>query len=111
MSDTKILNQTEWHRTDRSYSDLLERDTFQKSVEYWKSQFEGVEMLELATDYPRLPVQTYQGGYEEFQINPSLTNKLNELARGQDATMYLVLLAAFKVLLSRYSGQRDIAVG
>src|ERR1700754_5118340 len=100
MSDTKAPIQAEWLSSDcGSFSDLPMNDEMQKGVEYWKRQLRDVEWLELATYFPRLPVQTYRGGYEEFQISPLLTNKLKELANQQDATLYMVLLGAFKVLL------------
>ena len=67
--------------------------------------------LELPTDRPRPAVPSYRGAHHGFALPAELTASLNELARGESATLFMVLLAAFNVVLSRWSGQRDIVVG
>ncbi|MCB1037285.1 MAG: AMP-binding protein, partial [Acidobacteria bacterium] len=69
------------------------------------------EALELPTDRPRPAVQSFRGGGIRLRPRPSLAAALQELARERGATLFMTLLAAFKVLLSRYSGQRDLLVG
>lgn len=84
--------------------------------EYWQRQLgpEGTPaplVLELPTDHPRPPVQTYIGATETFRLDETLTRQLKTLAQGNEATLYMVLLAAFQVLLYRYTGQEDLLVG
>ncbi|MBT5230033.1 MAG: AMP-binding protein, partial [Methylococcales bacterium] len=67
--------------------------------------------LSLPTDYPRPPVQTFNGQVYRFQIGTELVDNLHELCRQQNITLYMAVLAAFNVLLYRYSGQEDICVG
>ena len=67
--------------------------------------------LDLLTDKPRPPVQSFRGAHVGLQLSADLTRKLREMSRREGATLYMVLLAAFKVLLSRYTGQQDIVVG
>jgi acyl carrier protein len=80
--------------------------------EYWLKQFaEGVPVLELPTDYKRDQVQGYEGSVFEFFINEEDTRLLKALALNEDATLYMVLLALFNIMLSKLSGQQDIVVG
>ena len=79
---------------------------------YWREQLAGeLPVLNLPTDRPRLPVQTYQGASHSFRLTEELTQRLKGLAQAQKATLYMTLLAAFQVLLYRYTGQEDILVG
>src|SRR3569833_2836059 len=84
---------------------------FDKQLNYWKKQLEGLQSLQLPTDRPRPPVLNFKGATFDFQLCAERTASLTKLALARGATLYMVLLAAFKVLLSRYSGQEDIAVG
>ena len=68
-------------------------------------------MLELPSDYVRPAVQTFRGAVEQLELSGPLSEELRELSRREGATLYMVLLAAFKVLLSRYTGQEEIIVG
>ncbi|WP_445304857.1 amino acid adenylation domain-containing protein [Microcoleus sp. Pol17C2] len=92
------------------------RDSFasrlQTQLNYWKKQLSGVPpLLELPADRPRPPVQTYRGGKESFLIPKTLTEALKKLSRQENVTLFMMLLAAFKTLLYRYTGQADIPVG
>lgn len=79
---------------------------------YWQKQLSGeLPVLNLPTDRSRPTVQTYSGASHGFTVSEDLTMGLKTLAREQGATMYTVLLAAFKILLYRYTGQEDILVG
>ena len=79
---------------------------------YWKEKLAGVpETLGLATDFPRPAVQSFVGRMHRFSIDAALTGKLKALADAQGATLYMVLLAAYKALLHRYTGQEDICLG
>jgi amino acid adenylation domain-containing protein len=79
---------------------------------YWREQLAGeLPVLNLPTDSPRSPVQTYQGASHSFRLTEELAQRLKGLAQAQKATLYMTLLAAFQVLLYRYTGQEDILVG
>ena len=81
------------------------------SLEWWKDGLTGVEPLELPLDYVRPAVQDLSGGMCRMEVGRELEGKLRKLAVSADTTLFLVLLAGFKVLLHRYSGQTDICVG
>jgi len=68
-------------------------------------------LLELPTDRPRPAVQSYKGAAHRFTLDRELTRALGTLARAEGATLFMVLLAAFQVVLSRWSGQSDVVVG
>jgi len=94
--------QREWLGGDRARIDLA----------YWKQQLEGAPpLLELPTDRPRPSVQTYRGAKHSFLLSKALTEALNSLSRKENVTLFMTLLAAFKTLLYRYTGQADIVVG
>jgi amino acid adenylation domain-containing protein len=90
----------------------LRGEALERQLAYWRDQLAGAPpVLELPTDRPRPPVQTYRGALETFQLAPQLSEQLRELSRASGATLFMTLLAAFKVLLARYSRQDDITVG
>jgi non-ribosomal peptide synthetase component F len=68
-------------------------------------------MLELPTDRPRPPVANYKGAFYSFAFGAELSEGIKELSRREGATLFMTMLAAFQVLLARYSGQTDIVVG
>ena len=90
----------------------LQGEVLETQLNYWKQQLSGeLPVLELPLDYPRPPVQTYTGGKKFLKLCEKLTSSLKQLSSQEGVTFYMTLLAAFKVLLSRYSGQSDIIVG
>ncbi|AOX02683.1 non-ribosomal peptide synthetase [Moorena producens PAL-8-15-08-1] len=90
----------------------LSGEILENQLNYWKQELEGApELLQLATDYPRPTVATYQGRTESFSLNTELTQKLQTLSRDSGTTLFMTLLAAFGTLLHRYSGQEDILIG
>ncbi|WP_038094811.1 condensation domain-containing protein, partial [Tumebacillus flagellatus] len=90
----------------------LEGDVLDEQMAYWKEQLGGeLPVLQLPTDRPHPSVQTYRGQTELFTLPAELAKALRSLSRRQGATMFMTLLGAFQLLLSRYSGQEDIAVG
>ena len=95
-----------WQRADLS-GDRLERQRT-----FWRTQLSGAPaLLELPTDRPRPAKQSYRGAHHTFQLEAELTAQLNALAQRHDATLFMVLLTAFNVLLAHYSRQTDIVVG
>ncbi|MBC7887439.1 MAG: amino acid adenylation domain-containing protein, partial [Ferruginibacter sp.] len=84
---------------------------FDKKLAYWKEKLDGTEALQLPTDYPRPAVQSFKGALEEFTIDKELADQLHLLSRQQGVSLFMILLAAFKVLLYRYTAQQDICVG
>ncbi len=90
----------------------LSGEVLEEQLGYWRKQLEGAPpVLELPTDKPRPAVQTYRGGYRRFQWPRELRDAVRTLAQREGATPFMVLLAAFQVLLGRYSGQGDVSVG
>ena len=90
----------------------LAGESLERQLAYWTEQLGGAPAsLNLPTDRPRPAVQSYRGASEGLQLSGELSEALRELSRRQGATLFMTLLAAFKVLLSRLSGQEDIAVG
>jgi amino acid adenylation domain-containing protein len=89
----------------------LTHDALAGQLAYWKGQLDGHTSLELPTDHARPPVPSYQGGFQSQTTPPQVIEGLRRLGRKEGATMFMVLLAAFQVLLMRYSGQDDIVVG
>jgi amino acid adenylation domain-containing protein len=91
---------------------LKESQFMQKQGKYWLERFSGhLPVLEMPTDYPRPPVQQFEGCSAAFEIDESLTTALKTLAGRYNATLYMVLLTVCTVLLSKYSGQTDIIIG
>ena len=79
--------------------------------ERWRETLAGVPDLDLPTDRPRPPVQTWSGGARALELPPDLADGVRALAAEHGATLFMALLAAFQAQLGRYSGQRDFAVG
>lgn len=78
---------------------------------YWRAQLAGIEPLQLHTDRARAPRSNHHGAREHVEISPATLLELKALARRENATLFMVLLAAFQVLLMRHSGQHDVVVG
>jgi amino acid adenylation domain-containing protein len=92
--------------------EMLQGEVLQKQLHYWRGQLGGMNSaLALPTDRPRPPVQTFAGQNYRVTLDAEVGRRARELARQESATVYMVLLAAFNVLLWRYSGQKDIVVG
>ncbi|REK74754.1 non-ribosomal peptide synthetase [Paenibacillus paeoniae] len=90
----------------------LAGEAMQAQERYWLSQFAGeLPVLELPTDKPRPPLRSFAGDRITFSSGAELGGKLKRLAEETGATLHMLLLAAYNVLLSRYTGQTDIVVG
>uniref|UniRef100_UPI003B3A4898 amino acid adenylation domain-containing protein n=1 Tax=Longimicrobium sp. TaxID=2029185 RepID=UPI003B3A4898 len=90
----------------------LAGEALERHLAYWRQHLAGApELLALPTDHPRPAVQTYRGETVPVDLSPELLERLQALGRSEGATLYMVLLGAFQVLLSKYSGSEDIIVG
>ncbi|MGF7477847.1 condensation domain-containing protein, partial [Bacillus velezensis] len=90
----------------------LRSGSLDKQAAYWKKQFEGtVPVLHLPYDYERPSIQSFEGDSVHFTLDKEMTEGLRGLAKEEGATLHMVLLSAFNILLSKYSGQEDIVVG
>ncbi|HEY0053891.1 MAG TPA: amino acid adenylation domain-containing protein [Pedobacter sp.] len=89
----------------------LQKEVLDKKLDYWKNQLEGVATLQLPTDYTRPAMASTNGAFSHFFIDKKLAENLQALSQQQGATLFMTLIASFKVLLHRYSGQEDICVG
>ena len=84
----------------------------EEQLTYWRRQLAGADrLLDLPTDRPRPKVQTTRGGVHQFALPQELLQQLEEVSRQEQATLFMTLLAAFNLLLYRYTGQQDICVG
>jgi amino acid adenylation domain-containing protein len=94
-----------WHQR------ALTEEVLAPQLAYWKERLARAVPLELPADRRRPAVRSQRGGTIDFKLPRKLVAALEQVGQAQDATLFMTLLAAFKVLLSRYSGQGDICVG
>ncbi|WP_218012711.1 condensation domain-containing protein, partial [Bacillus cereus] len=93
-------------------NDYLKSKEMKKQEEYWINKFnDEVPIINLPYDYERSTMQGHEGDSINFEVSKSTLEKLRELAKETGTTMYMVLLSAFNILLSKYSGQEEIVVG
>ncbi|WP_026579340.1 bacitracin non-ribosomal peptide synthetase BacC [Bacillus sp. SB47] len=97
---------SEWQRA------FYQKDEMKRQKEYWLNIFKGeIPVLNMPTDYPRPQMHSVEGDRIGFAIDGELTKKLKRIAKNNGATMYMLLLAAYTVLLRTYSGQEDLIIG
>ncbi|MGH8547623.1 MAG: amino acid adenylation domain-containing protein, partial [Methylococcales bacterium] len=90
----------------------LRGDVGERQLGYWTERLQGCRsVLELPADRPRPALQTYKGSTYAHCLPDKLRRGLSKLSRAHDVTPFMLLLGAFQVLLSRYSGQTDVCVG
>ncbi|GCE28513.1 hypothetical protein KDA_39970 [Dictyobacter alpinus] len=89
----------------------LRDGTLDEQLAYWLKQLEAMEPLDFPTDHPRPLVQTFRGAHLEQLLEPALRQQLQQLSQREGVTLFMTLIAAFQVLLARYSGQEDITIG
>ncbi|MFN8514746.1 MAG: condensation domain-containing protein [Chloroflexia bacterium] len=83
-----------------------------RRMAHWRTQLATPpSALDLPTDRPRPPLQTFRGAVRKFEVPPELVGRLRTLGQREGATLYMVMLAALKVLLYRQTGQTDLAIG
>ncbi|ACK73921.1 amino acid adenylation domain protein (plasmid) [Gloeothece citriformis PCC 7424] len=87
-------------------------EVLERQLNYWKQKLAAIPLLhQLPSDRPRPATQSFSGGTERFQLERELTEQLKKLSQRSGCTLFMTLLGAFAVLLSRYSGQDDIVIG
>ncbi|MGD2116052.1 MAG: amino acid adenylation domain-containing protein, partial [Acidobacteriota bacterium] len=91
--------------------DHLRGEVLDRHVEHWRERLGDVPALELPTDRPRPATRTHEGLAHPFELTPELSRRVRALASAAGATPFMTLLAAFRVLLARYSGQGHVGVG
>ena len=91
--------------------DYLKGEVLEKKLDYWKTKLKGTEPLQLPADFPRPAKLSINGASKEFNLDKDLSDSVHKLCQQSGTTMFMTLLAAFNVLLYRYSGQNDICVG
>ncbi|MCA1628273.1 MAG: condensation domain-containing protein, partial [Acidobacteria bacterium] len=90
----------------------LKGEVLEKQMAYWREQLGGnPPVLELPADRPRPAIHSFRGARQTVVLPMGLTASLKELSRQEEATLFMTLLAAFKTLLHRYTGQTDVLVG
>ncbi|HYY41158.1 MAG TPA: condensation domain-containing protein, partial [Pyrinomonadaceae bacterium] len=89
----------------------LQGDVLAEQLAFWKEQLAHPPVLELPTDHLRPAVQTFNGAIHLMNLSATLYGALKSLSQREGVTLFMTLLAAFKVLLARYSGQTDLVVG
>ncbi|HTI15983.1 MAG TPA: non-ribosomal peptide synthase/polyketide synthase [Dictyobacter sp.] len=90
----------------------LQDAVLETQLQYWRTQLAGAPaLLELPTDRPRPAVQTFVGARQSRILPAALQQALNTFSQREGVTLFMTLLAAFQLLLMRYSGQEDIVVG
>ncbi|NJM75068.1 MAG: AMP-binding protein [Acaryochloridaceae cyanobacterium RU_4_10] len=90
----------------------LQAGLLDPQLAYWQQRLSGeIPLLNLPTDRPRPPVQTFNGKTQTWQLSAALTAALQQVSQQAGVTLFMTLLTAFKVLLYRYTGQTDILLG
>ncbi|MDV2992590.1 MAG: D-alanine--D-alanyl carrier protein ligase [Chroococcidiopsis sp. SAG 2025] len=89
----------------------LQGEVLESQLSYWRSQLADLAVLNLPTDRARSPIQSYKGATHNLQLSKNLTQSLEAFSQQAGVTLFMTLLAAFQMLLHRYTGQEDIAVG
>jgi amino acid adenylation domain-containing protein len=91
---------------------VLQGEVLERQLAWWRERLaEAPPLLELPTDRPRPALQTYRGASERIDLPADLLERLQALGRSEGATLFMVLLGAFQVLLSKYAGSEDVVVG
>ncbi|SNS04672.1 condensation domain-containing protein, partial [Flavobacterium sp. ov086] len=89
----------------------LEGAVLENQLSYWESKLRDVSTLSLPMDHARPSVQSNAGATISFELDKKISTSLNSICQEEGVTLFMLLLSAFKILLSRYSGQDDICVG
>ncbi|KAF6626332.1 MULTISPECIES: condensation domain-containing protein, partial [Paenibacillus] len=90
----------------------MQRESYQRREQFWLEHLAGeLPVLELPIAYPRPAVRSFEGAMYEFTVDSNVSEQLRRIAAQTGSTLYMVLLSAYTVLLSKYSGQDDLIIG
>jgi amino acid adenylation domain-containing protein/FkbM family methyltransferase len=90
----------------------LQGEVLERQLDYWRRALDGIPArLELPTDHPRPREQVHAGAACEFVVSTPTLERLRRIGRDHGATLFMVLMVAFQLLLSRYTGQKDFCIG
>jgi amino acid adenylation domain-containing protein len=89
----------------------LQGDVLENQLSYWRKQLADLPVLELPLDFPRPALQSTRGSRITRRVQGDLVRRVQQMSRSHDVTLFMSLLAVFEVLLLRYSGAEDLAVG
>ncbi|MBL8986309.1 MAG: amino acid adenylation domain-containing protein [Gemmatimonadetes bacterium] len=103
--DIQYADFSEWQRR------TLQGDELERQLGYWRQQLDDVPLLDLATDRRRPPTPTYAGAAVVARLERPVVDRLKRFGEAEKTTTAIILLAAFKALMQRYTGQTDIVVG
>jgi len=103
--DLQYADYSAWQREN------IQGDLLADQIGYWKNKLADVTPLQLPLDFQRPVIQSSKGGRTIFNIDKKLTGQLKILSTQQGCTLFMTIVSAFKVLLFRYTGQQDIAIG
>lgn len=91
--------------------DWLQGDVLQEQLDYWKQQLDDLPLFQLSTDRPRPAMMSYQGAHYNFILPVQLGDELKKLSETEEVTLFMTVLAAFTILMQRYTGTTDIVLG
>ena len=91
--------------------DWLHGEVLDRQLAYWRKRLANATITQLPIDHARRPLADFRSAKQSVKLSKRLTEQLNELSRREGVTLFMTLLAAFQLLLYRYSGQEDIIVG
>jgi hypothetical protein len=103
--EIQYADYAEWQR------EYLTGETLKREVVYWKERLKGAAALDLPVDYSRPAAPSHRGGRVRVKLDKDIHNGLKRMAQESEVTIFMLMMAAFKVVLMRYSGQEDINVG
>ncbi|WP_291571169.1 non-ribosomal peptide synthetase [Clostridium sp. UBA4548] len=93
-------------------NNFLKSEKMKKQEKYWINRFsDEIPVLNMPTDYERPAMQSFEGDSVSFQVDGKITENLRKLTKETGTTLHMVLLSAFNILLSKYSGQEDLVIG
>lgn len=93
-----------WHH------ELIKRSSMERQLRYWKHQLDDLVAFDFPADHPRPTIRTFKSELEYVNLPKNLSDKLKSLSQRQGVTLFMTTLAAFKTLLSRYTGKFDIPI-
>jgi amino acid adenylation domain-containing protein len=105
----QYIDYSSWQR------EWLEGEVYESQLAYWKKQFGTLpSTLELPTDHPRPNLQAHRafhGAHHTLTLSAGLTRKIRETCQRESVTLFMLLMAAYQIMLHRYTGEEDIVVG